>query len=79
MIMNLPIVYVGFPPVVALLYNIMLPLSSLDVIPPEISTNIIFKFSDKDDSAYNKRLDEMGYGNHNAIENIGSVVYFIAL
>jgi hypothetical protein len=56
----------------------MLPLASLDVIPPEISTDIIFEFSDDQDEPYNQRLDEMGYGNHNAIENIGSVVYFIA-
>jgi len=78
MIMNLPICEIGFPPNVALLYNIMLPLSSMDIIPPEISTDILFSFSGKDDKPWNDRLDDMGYGNHNAIENIGSVVYFIA-
>jgi hypothetical protein len=57
----------------------LLPLASLDVIPPAISTDLIFNFSDGDDQPYNKRLDEMGYGNHNAIENIGSVTYFMAL
>jgi hypothetical protein len=77
MIMNLPICEIGFPANVAMLYSVMLPLASLDVIPPEVSTNIIFKFSGDDDEPFNKRLDEMGYGNHNAIENIGSMLYFM--
>ena len=77
MIMNLPICEIGFPANVAMLYSVMLPLASLDVIPPEVSTNIIFKFSGGDDEPFNKRLDEMGYGNHNAIENIGSMLYFM--
>jgi len=53
MIMHLPMCYIGFPPNVAMLYNIMLPLASLDVIPPEVSTEVIFEFSDEDDEPYN--------------------------
>ena len=76
--MNLHISPTRFPPNVDYLYNVMLPLANLDVIPPEISTEPIFDFSDDDDKPYNERLEEMGYDNHNAIENIGSMVYFIA-
>ena len=79
MILYLPISQIGFPANVSMLYNILLPLASLDVIPPQVSTNLIFHFSDNKDKPYNKRLKEMGYGNHNAIENIGSVVYFMTL
>ena len=60
------------------MYNILLPLSSLEIIPPELTTDLIFEFSGDFDEPYNARLDEMGYGNHNAIENIGSILYFIA-
>ena len=56
----------------------MLPIANLDVIPAEISTDLIFNFSDDKDEAYNDRLEEMGYDNHNAIKNIGSMIYFIA-
>ena len=79
MVMNLRISEEGFPPNVDYLYNVMLPLANLDVIPPEFSTEVLFEFSDDVDKPYNKRLEEMGYDNHNAIENIGSMVYFIAL
>jgi hypothetical protein len=77
--MNLPICEIGFPPNVALLYNIMLPLASLDIIPPKISTDLIFEFSDDQDKPFNQRLEEMGYENHNAIQNIGSMIYFMAI
>jgi hypothetical protein len=61
-----------------MLYKILLPLASLDIIPPEISSDLLFSFSDDLDKPYSAHLEEMGYDNHNAIQNIGSVFYFIA-
>ena len=48
MVMNLRISELGFPPNVVLLYDAMLPLANLDVIPPEVLTEPIFDFSDDD-------------------------------
>ena len=79
MILYLPLCLVSFPPNINLLYKILLPLSTLDMIPPEISTDLIFNFSHDEDQAYNDRLSEMGFDNHNAIENIGSIIYILAL
>ena len=53
MVMNLPISPTAFPPNVDYLYNVMLPLANLDVIPPEASTELIFDFSDDEDKPYN--------------------------
>ena len=78
MILYLPLCLVSFPPNITILYNILLPLSALDIIPPEISTDLIFNFSDDFDFAYNDRLAQMGFDNHNVIENIGSMIYVLA-
>ena len=59
------------------MYSILLPLASLESIPPEYSRDLIFKFSDDLDEAYNFRLKDMGYGNHNAVENIGSTLFYL--
>ena len=76
MIMILAMCNVNFPTVLQVLYEVLLPLASLDVIPPEISTDLIFKFSDGD-HAYNDRLEELGFEQHNMIKNIGSMFYYI--
>ena len=44
-IIYLPLIEVDFPSNVKFLYSIILPLSSLDVIPPEYSTEFIFDIS----------------------------------
>ena len=55
----------------------MLPLASLEVIPPELSRDLLFKFSDDLDEPYNFRLEDMGYDNHNAVENLGSTLFYL--
>lgn len=47
MIVYLPLCMVEFPQNVVLLYSILLPLSSLDIIPQEISTDVLFSMSDE--------------------------------
>ena len=78
MIMYLALSQAIFPPVVLLLYQIMLPLATLDVIPPEISTDWIFYFSEND-YPYSEKLEYLGFDSHNMIYNLGSLYYFILL
>ena len=60
-----------------MLYAVLIPIASLDIIPSEITTDLIFDFSDDIDYNFNARMDELGYENHNTIENLGSMFYFI--
>ena len=62
-----------------MVYKILLPLSSLDIIPPEISTEILFTFSEKYDFPYSDRFEELGFDSHNMISNVGSMFYYIAV
>ena len=68
---------VEFPQNVVLLYSILLPLSSLDIIPQEISTDVLFSMSDEP-YAPSQRLEEMGFETRNVILNLGSMFYFVA-
>ena len=68
---------VSFPSTVQMVYTILLPLSSLDVIPQEISSDLIFSFSVDQDYAYNQRLEDLGFETHFMILNVGSMFYYI--
>lgn len=48
MIIYNPLVNIRFPLNVMMLYEILLPISSLDLIPPEVSTDVIFSMSQED-------------------------------
>ena len=78
MIMYLGLCEINFPSNVQVLYQLLLPLSTLDVIPPEASTDILFTFSDDQDYSHDNRLEELGFDSHNFIYNIGSMFYFIS-
>jgi hypothetical protein len=41
-----PLANIRFPINVMMLYGILLPITSLDLVPPEISTDVIFTMSD---------------------------------
>lgn len=61
-----------------MLYQLLLPLSTLDIIPPEASTDLIFSFSVDIDYAHSSRLEELGLDSHNMIYNLGSMFYFFS-
>ena len=77
MLMFLAMCQINFPSTVKMLYQILLPLSSLDIIPQELSSDLIFSFSDDQDYAFNQRLEELGFDSHNMILNLGSMFYYI--
>ena len=62
-----------------MIYQIILPLSSLDIIPQEISSDLLFKFSEDKDFAFNKKFEDLGYGSHNMIQNVGSMFFYIII
>ena len=76
MIVYLPLCLVEFPENVKLLYSILLPLSSLDILPQELSTDILFTMSEEEEPP-SPRLEEMGFETRNVILNLGSMFYFV--
>ena len=42
------------------MFETVFPLASLDVIPQEMSSDLIFSFS-KNDHPYNQRLNDLGF------------------
>jgi len=72
-----PLANLRFPLNVMMLYGILLPISSLDLIPPEISTDVIFTMSSG--TAYSEILEQMGYDSNNFIYNLGSMFYLVGL
>ena len=77
MIIYIPLANISFPANVIMLYGILLPISSMDLIPPEISSDILFSMSIDDDQPYSAILEDMGYETHNFIYNLGSIFYFL--
>jgi hypothetical protein len=78
MIIYNPLATIRFPLNVMMLYGILLPISSLDIISPEISTDVVFTMS-PEETPYSDILDNMGYDSHNFIYNVGSMFYFVCL
>ena len=60
---------------IAFFFALILPLSSLDVIPPEYSTDLIFPLSIDIDRPYSSMLLQMGYETHNSLLNLGTIFY----
>ena len=49
----------------------------MDIIPPEVSTELIFDLSLDKEFAYSDRVEAMGFDTHNTLLNLGSLFYFI--
>ena len=49
----------------------------MDIIPPEVSTELIFDLSLDKEFAYSDRVEAMGFETHNTLLNLGSLFYFI--
>ena len=79
MLMFIAMCQISFPSTVKMLYKILIPMASLDIIPSELSTDLIFSFSDDKDYSFNSKLEELGFENHNTIQNLGSMFYFILI
>ena len=72
MIIYIPLASISFPVNVVMLYNILLPITSLDLIPPEVSTDLIFNMTAEE--PYSDILENMGYESHNFIYNLGTML-----
>ena len=78
MILFVAMCEINFPSTVKILYKLLLPLASLDIIPSEISTDLLFRFSGETDEPYSKRFEDLGLDSHNMIKNVGSMFYYIS-
>ena len=62
-----------------MLYGILLPISTMDLIPPEYSTEIIFSLSLDKEFPYSSRVEELGFETHNTLLNLGSLFYYVMI
>ena len=77
MIIYIPLANLSYPQNLLMLYGILLPISSMDLIPPEYSSDLIFSMSIDKDKPYSSILEDMGYETHNMIYNLGTLFYFM--
>ena len=78
MIIYNPLAQIKFPLNVMMLYGVLHPITSLDLIPPELSTDVIFSMS-SEEKGYSDILENLGYDSHNFIYNLGTLFYYICL
>lgn len=80
MILHQPMLGISFPQNVKLLYSILLPIASLDLVPPEYSIELIFSLSTESDQPFSSALEDLGYETHLALLNLGTIfLYLVAL
>lgn len=78
--LHLPMIEgVDFPQNVIFLYSILLPLASMDILPTEYSTELIFTLSTEQDKPYSDSLEELGYESHSALLNLGSLFFYLGV
>ena len=77
MILYLPMLEVNFPANVKFMYSILLSVASLDLIPSEYTTQLVFNFSVDLDKPFSNILEELGYETHNSILNLGSIFVYL--
>ena len=78
--LHLPMLSIIFPQNVQFFYSILLPLSSLDLIPTEYSTELVFSITTDLDEPYSSALEDLGYETHSALLNLGSLfLYKVAM
>ena len=75
MVLFLPLINIAFPGNLQIIYNVFLPLSSVDFIPEEV-TEYLFAFSSELQRVYNERAELVGFEDMNTVNNLGSIFYF---
>lgn len=77
MLLYMPLLQVIFPQNVFHLYSVIIPISSMDIVPIEYTTELIFDISNDLDYPYNNKLEQMGYETHNSLMNLGSLFFYL--
>lgn len=67
-----------FPASLMQIYSIFIPISTLDVVPEEI-TLILFMFSEMKQRTFSERLEILGHETMNTVNNLGSIFYFVII
>lgn len=81
LILHLPLMKILFPVNINMLFSIMIPIVMFDIIDSSWSTELLFNFDeDAEEEKANllrRQITDLGYDNHNAILNLGSVFIFL--
>jgi hypothetical protein len=67
LIMYFPLLNITFPTNAKYFYSIILPLSSLELIPQKYTTELFFTITEENDYPHNDDFETMGYETHNAL------------
>ena len=89
MILHLPMMFVSVPAVVSMFFEIIIPIAMFDLLENDygINTSLFLNYDDAGQESipwFNNQLQDLGYGNHNLIENLNTliiifVLYFVQL
>ena len=79
MILYMVLLKVGFPTTLKMFYSILVPLVTMDIMPSEYTTELVFDFSEEEDEPVSDKLQELGFETHNVVLNMGTlfVLYFL--
>lgn len=74
--MRTPLLAVDFPPKAKVFFNNFVMITNFDILPSSSLNQKLFGFSGKE---YNERFSGIGYDSVNAVDNVGSFLYYLII
>ena len=72
---HMPLIQLTLPPNALSFYQLIIDISSFNIIPLDDINNYIFHFNDFEEEPFNDNFDLVGYPNTNLIQNLGPMFY----
>ncbi|TNV85964.1 hypothetical protein FGO68_gene16628 [Halteria grandinella] len=76
LLVRTPLMNLNFPSQIKVFFNSFVMVTNFDILPSQELNELLFKF---DHIEYEERFSEMGYDSQNAVDNIGSFIYYFIL
>ena len=81
LILHLPIFSVVIPGNVAMMFSLMVPVVMYDILDSSYTSEFFLTFDwdgqEEESSSIRSQVRDLGYGSHNSILNLGSVLVFV--
>jgi len=81
LILHLPIFSVVIPGNVAMMFSLMVPVVMYDILDSSYTSELLLTFDwdgqEEESSSIRSQVRDLGYGSHNSILNLGSVLVFV--
>jgi hypothetical protein len=87
MVLHLPMMLILIPPNVSSFFSLILPVVQFDLLDPEWTTELIFKFDENPEESFGDEFEmkvfdqmkDLGYETHNSVRLLGSLLIFKVL